>query len=367
MSTLHLFNPSHDEALAANSAYYYPTKAARTLAADLGPLPAWWAQPGDIVLIPQEVELPTVDICPTPIRFVHPSDLKKGAAADITAIAPWGWDPLLVHQLRQMGIAGQLLPSDEEMSIIRQLSSRETAVQLLKAVRTELPNTIGESFWTTSEEEAWKIAGKYENVMFKAPWSCSGRGVFPAQPNAPESIRKRVARILREQGGIEIEPLYNRVSDFALEFMADKTGVHYVGLSVFATTETGAYTGNRVGNHEVLLAQLPEEIRGQLPEVVRSLTTHLQSLLQHHYAGPLGIDLMCVRKSDGDLSIHPCVEINLRNTMGQVALHCNTLLADGETGIYRLQPVSQNTGNAICLTPQARQMEAVLIPDLNCQ
>lgn len=367
MSTLHLFNPSHDEALAANSAYYYPTKAARTLAADLSALPAWWAQPGDSVLIPQEVELPTAVFCRKEVRFVHPSDLKKGIANEITAIAPWGWDPLLIHQLQQMGIDEKQLPTEEKMNIMRQLSSRETAVQLLRKVREDLPQTVGESFWATSEEETWQIAARYNAVMFKAPWSCSGRGVFPAQADAPESIRKRVARILREQKGIEIEPLYDRVSDFALEFWADSEKVSYVGLSVFATTDVGAYTGNLVGNNEVLLAQLPEEIRNDLPQVIHSLTNHLQTLLLHHYEGPLGIDLMCVRNGEGNLCLHPCVEINLRNTMGQVALHCNALLPNGKSGIYRLQPVSQNTGTAIRLTPQARQMEALLIPDALCQ
>ena len=363
MSTLHIFNPSHDEALAANTPYYYPTKAARTLAADLCVLPAWWAKPGDYILIPIEVALPPADFCPNGVHFVHPSDLKKGVVEQFTAVAPWGWDDLLIHQLKQAGVPASLLPSAEKMSVIRQLSSRHTAVLLLKSLRADLPNSVGESFWATTEEEVWNIAANYPAVMLKAPWSCSGRGVFSAQPDAPESIRKRVARILREQGAIEVEPLYERVSDFALEFYANEQTVHYTGLSAFVTTAIGAYAGNKIDEEEILLQQLPQEIREQLLATIESMERHLQHLLHNQYQGPLGIDLMCVRNDDGQLALHPCVEINLRNTMGQVALACRKYLPAGHSGIYRLQPLADKSKDTLCLTPFAQQMEAVLIPD----
>ena len=45
--TLHIFNPSHDEALAAHSPYYYPSKIARHLANEWGALPMLWALEND--------------------------------------------------------------------------------------------------------------------------------------------------------------------------------------------------------------------------------------------------------------------------------------------------------------------------------
>ena len=55
MSLLHIFNPSHDEALAANDPYYYPSVAARKLAETWGTLPMIWAEEGDAVLVPSEI------------------------------------------------------------------------------------------------------------------------------------------------------------------------------------------------------------------------------------------------------------------------------------------------------------------------
>ena len=41
------------------------------------------------------------------------------------------------------------------------------------------------------------------------------------------------------------------------------------------------------------------------------------------YRGPLGIDMMLVRPAAPSSAplLHPCIEVNLRRTMGHVALH----------------------------------------------
>ena len=45
-------------------------------------------------------------------------------------------------------------------------------------------------------------------------------------------------------------------------------------------------------------------------------------LSQHiaaRYEGPLGVDMMLVKTAQG-IMLHPCIEVNLRRTMGYVAL-----------------------------------------------
>ena len=49
--TLHIFNPEHDIALAANLANFTSPKAGRELRRDLGFLPLLWAKEGDSVLV----------------------------------------------------------------------------------------------------------------------------------------------------------------------------------------------------------------------------------------------------------------------------------------------------------------------------
>ena len=51
MATLHIFNPEHDIALAANLSNFTSPHAGRQLRADIGFLPAIWAGEGDVVLV----------------------------------------------------------------------------------------------------------------------------------------------------------------------------------------------------------------------------------------------------------------------------------------------------------------------------
>ena len=48
---LHIFNPEHDTALAANKAPFTPPHAARQLHHDLGFISAVWADEGDFVVV----------------------------------------------------------------------------------------------------------------------------------------------------------------------------------------------------------------------------------------------------------------------------------------------------------------------------
>jgi hypothetical protein len=62
----------------------------------------------------------------------------------------------------------------------------------------------------------------------------------------------------------------------------------------------------------------------------------LQQRLAGHYVGPLGVDMMLVRQTDGTLCLHPCVEVNLRHTMGHVALHLSRRLPENAEARFRI-------------------------------
>jgi hypothetical protein len=122
-----------------------------------------------------------------------------------------------------------------------------------------------------------------------------------------------------------VEPYYRKVKDFGMEFYSDGLGhVTYLGLSLFHT-KNGAYTGNLLATEskkqELLSHYLPLSL---LCEVQEMICKHMGTLLSDKYEGPFGIDMMvCASHSttgDPQFLLHPCVEINLRRTMGHVAL-----------------------------------------------
>ncbi len=343
MSTLHIFNPSHDEALANGGYRYTPSKAARFMFEKFGLLPRLWCDDGDVVLVSRE----SISSFPSSFSETFPfaSDTsevvllpyeKKELDADfwqrIEAIDPWGWDALLKHRLKAMGAPDALLPTDENLADIRDLSSRRMAVELLRQLRQDFPETVGESVWCTSMESVDEILGMYGDAMIKAPWSGSGRGVFPARND--EGTRRRTMRILEQQGAVEVEPLYKNRRDFALEYFVSKGGVVYEGLSVFETNTAGAYLGNIVATEEHLWKYIPQHLHGLLKDVRKGIAEYLEQMLPERYAGPLGVDMMIVEEVLGTLRLHPCIEVNMRRTMGYTAVQLRRYLKDCTDRFY---------------------------------
>lgn len=319
--TLHIFNPSHDEALAAHSPYYYPSKIARHLANEWGALPMLWASENDYILLPNEAVKPE-EAETNAVHFLRPSGLNAQLWNSIHNIQPWGWDALLVHQLRKMGAPESLLPTELQLETIRQLSSRNSTTLLLPQLRAALLRegipTVGQSFIATTLDEVMSFTAIHQRVMVKSLWSCSGRGVFQVGLSPTASVLGRIKRLLREQGGVEVEPLYNEFKNFALEFDALPNGrVSYVGLSLFTTSSTGGYTGNRVASQSALEAELSIHF-SFLSQMAIIAEQVLADYLQARYVGPLGIDMMLVSTPKG-IQLHPCIELNLRRTMGYVA------------------------------------------------
>ena len=117
-----------------------------------------------------------------------------------------------------------------------------------------------------------------------------------------------------------VEPYYNKVMDFGMEFESDGEGhVSYLGLSLFHTTN-GAYTGNLIAIEEDKRKVISSYISDKLGDCVKNkICDCLGEVFCGKYKGPFGVDMMVVADNNGFL-LHPCVEINLRRTMGHVAL-----------------------------------------------
>ena len=119
-----------------------------------------------------------------------------------------------------------------------------------------------------------------------------------------------------------VEPYYNKVKDFGMEFELSADGaVNYLGLSLFET-RNGAYTGNLIATEEEKREMLEKYVSAELLDtIIRKATDYFSHLFGGRYAGAFGVDMMIVTsdRQEGFL-LHPCVEINLRRTMGHVAL-----------------------------------------------
>lgn len=348
--TIHIFNPEHDIALAANLSNFTAPHAGRQLRHDLGFLPALWAEEGDIVLV-DDVELAEQSFrkfAPSAHRHLGRSFLRGNyqfapwklpvCSVETPSLQPWGWDLALRARLKRMGIAESLLPTDAQLETIRQLSHRRIASQLLP--RLQCDDTIGESFECYSAIQVEELLKKYGQVVMKAPWSSSGRGLrFLDIERTPLQMQAGWLRnILEAQGSVMVEPFYHKVKDFAMEFSATAEGdVRYEGLSLFHTAN-GAYTGNVLATESAKQELISRYISiNLLKDIQENICRELAPVLKDRYVGPFGVDMMIC----AGLKVHPCVEINLRRTMGHVALS----LSPYDDDILRVMRIEYSENN----------------------
>ena len=324
-----VFNPEHDLALAANLSNFTAPHAGRQLRADLGFVPAIWAAANDFVLVEnvEDAERRFLRLTRRPFgRFIAKELLCK---LQFSAVDVWGWDLAIRAYLLRWGVEAVVMPTVTQIDAIRQLSHRRHAMQLLE--RLQMPGTIGRSCETDQMEMIADRLQSGEHLVVKAPWSSSGRGVRFMEGDMNIYDKGWVRHVIEKQGSVMVEPYYNKVKDFGMEFVSDGKGiVSYVGLSLFQTSN-GAYTGNILASEDEKEHMISRYISVDLLKAIRQkICTLMGVLLKDRYAGAFGIDMMVVRRDDGDgFLLHPCVEINLRRTMGHVAIslteHCSGL------------------------------------------
>ena len=314
---LHIFNPDHDIALAANLANFTPPHAARRLYSDIGFLPVFWASDGDIVVVDDaeaaRERVRHIKGLSTKVEFVAASELARCLAAlpdgQLTEVEPWGWDAALCNRLHRWGVPDQLLPTAEHLADIRNMSSRAWAASCLQPMLREFESgRLEVPVIARSAQQVDEFIASHEHVgtVLKSPWSSSGRGV----------------RYISGRDALMLEPYYiNKVKDFAMEFRSCADGtIAYLGLSLFHTVN-GAYSGSVVASETEKVSMLQHYASAEkLAAVASEVATVLQPLMAGHYVGPFGVDMMVLSDGGNGFKIHPCVELNLRRTMGHVAL-----------------------------------------------
>ena len=353
--TLHLFNPDNDLALGNNNENYQSPASARQMANDLATLPAWWAGEKEAVLVPsigeaQREEFESAGL----LSGIEWCSIRQ--VPEFGRVQPWGWNLALRKQLHLWGVRDELLLSVEMILQIRILSSRLSAVRLLPRLLLS-DSFCGSSVYCATEQEVESALSACSQTLLKAPYSSSGKGLRCGRGTYEPLLANWCRRILKGQGGIVVEPLYNKVMDFAMEFYAENGNVCFVGYSLFQTDSNGAYQGNMLATDDEIECILCEKIARDDLHKLKSVLMKLLSDWLHEtgYQGYLGVDMMiCLFPDFPFYRIHPCVEINLRMNMGVVArLFHDRYVAEGAKGFFTVS--------------YCRNSQALLNEHLRCQ
>ena len=231
--------------------------------------------------------------------------------------APWGWSADARRQFLIAGMDAGSLPSEAAIERHRMLSHRRTSVTLLRHLGLE--HLAAEE--VTDPTRALQLEDEHPGSFFKSPWSCSGRGVFCAAGLSPKVLAEKAAGIIHRQGSVMVERRYDKVTEAGALFYSDGESVSFRGLSMFLTEERGVYAGNIVATQEYFQSRIDSLGLGdELDHTVGNLEKALTRILDGHYTGWLGLDMMACHDTDGAIRLHPCIEINLRMTMGVAAM-----------------------------------------------
>ena len=315
---LHYFNPGYELSAMRGQTHYTPSKPVRQLRHDLATLPIYYAAEGEGVLVPEDL--------PMELR----TERMVNRAESDDRIMPWGAAP----EVPGIGY-------DPEVMCL--LASRERSLELWEKLYE--PSLFGPMMppRRVSRESELPNEGRW---VAKLDFSSSGRGVF--FPRSTEELQE----MLRRHQELYLEPWLDRVADRGYEFVRHPDGgIEYVGVHLF-TTGQGRYGASLVAPREVVREQLRRQpTTPSHEEYVAHLLERLRGYDFHGYAGPFGIDTVVWR--DGDLlRLAPSVEINLRRTMGHVALELSQRYAEpsGQTYLYEITSPQGLTGLPLYLT-----------------
>ena len=359
MNPTKVFNPEHDMALSNGDRHFIAPQNIRDMARDLSPLMSYVGSDGPLV---------------------------------------WGWDHAICEQLLRMGIPANELPSAEALASLRGHSGRQSAHELLSMFHVQHaggPYT-GESIIVTDTDQLIPFVARHHHVILKAPYSSSGKGLrhvktHPVPPceggksspaentsmstSSPsqggmERISSWAEALIRRHGYLTAEPCYNKVQDFAMEFIVTDDTCRFIGYSLFNTNAHGRYEANLLMEDEaieLLLAQhVPLAALHEVREWIIAHAHHIVPTVWDTTRHPLyfGIDMMMVKdgrqctidnprfrnqdtefksqkseiiNQNSEIKLHPCVEINLRLNMGIIAHEVRRqLVAPGSVGTFHV-------------------------------
>ena len=325
MRRVFLFNPENDIALGSGMPRLTPPRQAALLHRAGSMLPFWLGAGEDSVVV-GNADLRAAEVWREELRARYgvegPCPVADLRTIGEARLSPWGWSLDAVSQFERLGIDRARMASVEEtVGIRRGLSHRRSSLEFLRLWRQRgnyLPYAMPLEAKSVTEVE--ELVREWGGAFVKSPWSSSGRGVFPVSLSTLAVSLPRVEGVIRRQGSVIVEPELPRLQDFAMLFDYAGGEARFGGYSLFFNSTATNYGGNYVGSDDMIVARLAQWLPRRDVEQARSeAQAILRLVLGNGYEGPLGVDMMVCGDCGGDCWIAPCVEINLRYTMGFVA------------------------------------------------
>jgi uncharacterized ferritin-like protein (DUF455 family) len=322
---VHWFNPNAEGHAMAPG--YQPDKTARALEEDLEMLIAGWSRKDDVALLrrrPSHGHLAALKRAGFELPEI--ATIEELAGRRLGGLRPWAWSPDASAALA--GVAGGVSPTvpwQWRDALPREWFSKEIGIRLEERLGcTEIATFCRDEEAALAAVRTCLAGGG--QALAKAVFSHAGRGHRRINRDSPEAATRAWLRnSLAAHGGVTVEPWRERVLDFsALYEMAPDGRTALIGLTRMENDAAGRFLGTRVSPKWASL--LEPEVAAFLHREARVMEWYQEKIpallggLLPGYRGPLGVDAMVHRLPCGALALKPVVELNVRMTMGRVAL-----------------------------------------------
>ncbi len=311
-----ILNFEHDLALASNNPHYIPPKVAVAMNEDMSPLPFWLDDNATVLTLQNANKLGEATknvMAELGVKGTFRLKSNYEKKEDDVCMA-WGWDAQVAQQANKLG-----LRANRDLDFIREWSHRsKTILFLQKFAESGLFPTdkLPRLATTQSQIEEWT---SHEELILKVPLSGSGRGIWWAKSGYDFNVQRWSKRTLETQGCILCEPIWEKTGDFAMEFICTNGKAEFAGYSHFVADSAGVYRCNLLRKDEDIEQTLIGKIGSDKIVSIKSLWIELlNQTIATNYNGIVGIDML-TGTINGEEYLNPCVEINLRMTMGMAA------------------------------------------------
>lgn len=341
---------------------YMPSKHIRQFITDLDVLPFVFAAQHDIVLtehLPEDYWLQLISTLQIPLpRFLTfdklMQELKKGTV-HISECCPWGWSPRMIKLLEPIKShiidKNTISPNFDWSLQHKEIYGRQTALDILKTLLSKSENKnilLSDNLLpviAATVAETVCFINKFERVVLKTPYSSSGRGILILrEKHLNHSNIAWISGNIRKFGFIMAEPYLDKTTDVSAQFYLDHKTCKFAGMAFSIINTKGGYTGNYIKPLHLDVEATSFLNSAEFNSLISELAeTILCKNLGKYYRGYLGVDMMICKSSNSHSFIHPCLEINLRYTMGTLSCFLEKFISKSSYGVFQIIDADKET------------------------
>ncbi|HKL72266.1 MAG TPA: hypothetical protein VJ855_06375, partial [Marinilabiliaceae bacterium] len=342
--------------IANGSATYTPPKHLEKFRNDLSILPIYFGDAQDIVLIDGAVPRHFLEGLEgrgwnLPMVINRPEDIPTDLLP-IKKLSPWGWSPAIIRRMQSfttlLGESNETLQIATWNEELKVMMSRLTGQKLSQMLKSTL---LSEEYISIPE-----VALRVDNmsqlinmeremttpILLKTPWSASGRGLFKIRSRDENVVESNwIKSKFKQQGFLMAEPFLNKIQDLSFHFKKEGGRVVFLGTTFFKSESDGRFMGCYIGFPELeVFNDFPlQEVIEQASNLLHNSLCDLKEI--EDYNGYIGVDAMFFFDDQDVVKLHPCIEVNLRYTMGLLNLFLRKRVHPDATGFWNIIAVDE--------------------------